>query len=192
MICIGLVNYVFVIGVEKFLEMMNFDDCFIVFFFFDGVGVVIIGVSDELGIGLVVWGFCFDQFKIIEFEDWLMVSVDFNKIYFFICMEGCVVFKWVMIDVVKCVVEVIVEVGIIFVDFDVFIFYQVNDWIIDVVFCYFKLFELVMVCYDIVDMGNIFVVFVLIVIDCMFQCGQVYSGDFVFIIGFGVGLVYVG
>lgn len=50
-------KYVFVVGVEKFLSIIDWEDCNIVVLFGDGVGVVVVGlVSDDRGIFLFELG----------------------------------------------------------------------------------------------------------------------------------------
>lgn len=43
-------KYVLVIGVDVLFKICDFIDCLIIILFGDGVGVVVVGVSNELGI----------------------------------------------------------------------------------------------------------------------------------------------
>jgi len=63
--------------------------------------------------------------------------------------------------------------------------------IIDLMIKVLYLLSYVLVVCDIVEIGNILVVLIFLVMECMLCEGEVFYGGFALFIGFGVGLSYV-
>ena len=67
----GSAKHVLVIGVERLSDLTDVGDRGTAFIFSDGAGAVVVGPSDEPGIGPVVWGSDGEQFDLIrQREDW--------------------------------------------------------------------------------------------------------------------------
>ncbi len=67
----GSAKHVLVIGVEKLSDITDVGDRGTAFIFSDGAGAVVVGPSDEPGIGPVVWGSDGEQYDLIrQREDW--------------------------------------------------------------------------------------------------------------------------
>ena len=67
----GSARHVLVIGVERLSDITNPEDRGTAFIFSDGAGAVVVGPSEEPGIGPVVWGSDGEQFELIrQREDW--------------------------------------------------------------------------------------------------------------------------
>lgn len=191
LIKVGMVCYVFVIGIEKFFDIVDLVDCSILFFFGDGVGVVLIGFSDIFGILFVVWGL--DGFK-VDVVGMNVIFIEFcdGEVFWFILwQEGLMVFCWVVWEMVKVVCEVLDRVGVELFDIVVFILYQVNMCIIDEFVKQFKLLEIIVIVCDIEMIGNMFVVLILLVSYWLMVEYLEFFGGFVLQIGFGVGFVFV-
>ena len=62
----GSARNALVVGVERLTDVTNLEDRTTAVIFADGAGAVVVGASDEPGIGPVVWGSDGDQFNAIE------------------------------------------------------------------------------------------------------------------------------
>ena len=72
----GSAKHVLVIGVERLTDITDLNDRGTAFIFADGAGAAVVGPSEEVGIGPVVWGSDGEQFDLIrQDEDWRDVLV---------------------------------------------------------------------------------------------------------------------
>lgn len=157
----GVVKYVLVVGFDVLVCICDSGDCGMIIIFGDGVGVVVLSVFEELGIIFIYFYVdgCYGELLILLNVD--CVNLD-NLIY--LIMVGNEVFKVVVIELVYIVDEMLVVNNLDCLEFDWLVLYQVNLCIISVIVKKFgMLMDNVVVMLD--RYGNIFVVFVLCVLD---------------------------
>ncbi|MET1060223.1 MAG: beta-ketoacyl-ACP synthase III, partial [Nocardioides sp.] len=128
----GSSKYVLVIGVEKLSDLTDVGDRGTAFIFADGAGAVVVGPSDEPGIGPVVWGSDGEQFDLIrQREDWRDVIKMENPVMPHLMMQGNPVFRWASFEMAKIANATLDRTGITVDDLDVFVPHQANMRIID-------------------------------------------------------------
>src|SRR4051812_18762226 len=128
----GSAGYVLVIGVERLSDLTDVGDRGTAFIFADGAGAVVVGPSDELGIGPVVWGSDGKQFDLIrQREDWRDVIKMENPTMPHLMMQGNPVFRWASFEMAKIANATLDRSGITVDDLDVFVPHQANMRIID-------------------------------------------------------------
>jgi 3-oxoacyl-[acyl-carrier-protein] synthase III len=187
----GSVDYVLVVGVEKLTDFVNFDDRSTAFLFGDGAGAVVIGLSDEPGIGPTVWGADGSQLDAIEqFPSWNELRAEPDQQWPALRMQGQAVFRWAVWQMVPVAKAALERAGINASDLDAFIPHQANVRIIDTMVKALKLPEHVPVARDIVDMGNTSAASIPLAMARMMASGEAKSGGLALLIGFGAGLVY--
>ena len=125
-------KHVLVIGVERLTDITSLDDRGTAFIFADGAGAAVIGPSDEVGIGPVVWGSDGEQFDLIrQDEDWRDVLVQDSPTMPHLVMQGAAVFRWASFEMAKIAQQTLDKTGITVDDLDVFVPHQANMRIID-------------------------------------------------------------
>lgn len=96
----GTAAHVLVVGVEKLTNTINPADRSTAFLFADGAGAVIVGPSDEQGIGPTVWGSDGTQHHAIrQDKDWMEYFHEIDEkgldaVRPYLTMEGTAVFRW--------------------------------------------------------------------------------------------------
>jgi 3-oxoacyl-[acyl-carrier-protein] synthase III len=145
----GASKYVLIIGVERLTDMTNRSDRSTAFLFADGAGAAVIGPSDTVGIGPVVWGSDGDQAPLIQqTEPWDAAlawdtesyrSTDGGASWPTLRMEGNPVFKWASYTMAKTAAEALDAAGVRPEDLDVFAPHQANMRITDAMFRALKL-----------------------------------------------------
>lgn len=187
----GSAKYILVIGVERLTDVINKHDRGTAFIFADGAGAVVVGPSETVGIGPIIWGGDGSQKDAIsmnasltDFRDGLVP--DFPTVV----MAGQQVFRWAVGEMPKAAREALEVAGITAEDLDVFIPHQANNRITDALVRALDLPERVKVARDIVTAGNTSAASVPLAMDAMLQSGEAKSGDTALLIGFGSGLVH--
>ncbi len=128
----GSAQYVLVIGVERLSDITDMRDRGTAFIFADGAGAVVVGPSDEPGIGPVVWGSDGEQFDLIrQREDWRDVVASDAPEMPHLVMQGNAVFRWAAFEMAKTAQATLDRTGITVDDLDVFVPHQANMRIID-------------------------------------------------------------
>jgi 3-oxoacyl-[acyl-carrier-protein] synthase III len=198
----GASKYVLIIGVERLTDMTNRSDRSTAFLFADGAGAAVIGPSDTVGIGPVVWGSDGDQAPLIQqTEPWDAAlawdtesyrSTDGGASWPTLRMEGNPVFKWASYTMAKTAAEALDAAGVRPEDLDVFAPHQANMRITDAMFRALKLPSRVVVARDIARQGNTSAASIPLAIEALLESGEAHSGQTCLIIGFGAGLVYAG
>ena len=90
----GSAEYVLVIGCEKLSDFTDSYDRSTAFIFGDGAGAVVIGPSDEPGIGPTIWGSDGSEYEAItQRASWIDVR-DHNVEFPTLTMQGQKVFRW--------------------------------------------------------------------------------------------------
>jgi 3-oxoacyl-[acyl-carrier-protein] synthase III len=191
MIRAGSAKHVLVIGVERLTDITSLHDRGTAFIFADGAGAAVIGPSEEVGIGPVVWGSDGEQFDYIrQDEDWRDVLVQDKPVMPHLIMEGAAVFRWASFAMAKVAEATLDRTGITVDDLDVFVPHQANMRIIDAMARSMKLPERVKIARDIADQGNTSAASIPLALDRMMVEGEARSGDTALLIAFGAGLAY--
>jgi 3-oxoacyl-[acyl-carrier-protein] synthase-3 len=187
----GSATHVLVIGVERLSDITDPHDRGTAFIFADGAGAVVVGPSDESGIGPVVWGSDGEQFDLIrQREDWRDVVASDAPEMPHLVMQGNAVFRWAAFEMAKTAQATLDRTGITVDDLDVFVPHQANMRIIDAMARSIKLPPHVAIARDIADQGNTSAASIPLALDRMLQEGDAKSGDLALLIAFGAGLAY--
>ncbi len=187
----GSAKHVLVIGVERLSDITDRTDRGTAFIFADGAGAVVVGPSDEPGIGPVVWGSDGEQFDLIrQREDWRDVLESDDPRMPHLVMEGNAVFRWAAFEMAKIAQATLDRTGITVDDLDLFVPHQANMRITDAMARSMKLPERVVIARDIAEQGNTSAASVPLALDRLVEDGQARSGDIALLIAFGAGLAY--
>jgi 3-oxoacyl-[acyl-carrier-protein] synthase-3 len=187
----GTARHVLVIGVERLSDITNMSDRGTAFIFADGAGAVVVGPSEEPGIGPVVWGSDGEQFDLIrQKEDWRDVLVQDRPTMPHLVMQGNSVFRWASFEMAKVAQQTLDRTGISVEDLDVFVPHQANMRIIDAMARSMKLPEHVQIARDIAEQGNTSAASIPLALARMIEEGTAKSGDTALLIAFGAGLAY--
>ena len=187
----GSAKHVLVIGVERLTDITSLNDRGTAFIFADGAGAAVIGPSDEVGIGPVVWGSDGEQFDLIrQTEDWRDVMTQDKPAMPHLVMQGAAVFRWASYEMAKVAAQALDRAGITVDDLDVFVPHQANMRIIDAMARSMKLPSTVKIARDIADQGNTSAASIPLALGRMIEEGEAKSGDVALLIAFGAGLAY--
>ena len=187
----GSARFVLLIGVEKLTDWVDLTDRSTAFIFSDGAGAVVVGPSDEPGIGPVVWGSDGGQRSAITMTSSLITYREEPGTRFpTLLMQGQQVFRWAVGEMSKVAVRACEEAGVAPGDLDAFIPHQANMRITDAVIRALGLPEHVPVARDIEFTGNTSAASIPLAMDRMLAAGEIRPGGTALLIGFGAGLVY--
>jgi len=187
----GSAKHVLVIGVERLTDITSLNDRGTAFIFADGAGAAVIGPSDEVGIGPVVWGSDGEQFDLIrQTEDWRDVMTQDQPAMPHLVMQGSAVFRWASFEMAKVAAQALDRAGITVDDLDVFVPHQANMRIIDAMARSMKLPSTVKIARDIAEQGNTSAASIPLALGRMIEEGDAKSGDTALLIAFGAGLAY--
>ncbi|MEU3552927.1 ketoacyl-ACP synthase III [Streptomyces fragilis] len=202
MVVEGSAEYVVVIGVERLSDLTDLEDRATAFLFGDGAGAVVVGPSEEPGIGPTVWGSEGDKAGVIKqtvsWNDY-RVGAELSSLpldeagrvkFPAITQEGQTVFRWAVFEMAKVAQQALDAAGIGPDELDVFIPHQANERIIDSLFKTLKLPETVTVARDVRTTGNTSAASIPLAMDRLMETGEAKSGDTALVIGFGAGLAY--
>ena len=191
MIRSGSAKHVLVIGAERLTDITSLNDRGTAFIFADGAGAAVIGPSDEVGVGPVVWGSDGEQFDLIrQKEDWRAVLVQDSPSMPHLVMQGAAVFRWASFAMAKVAEAALDRSGITVNDLDVFVPHQANMRIIDAMARSMKLPARVQIARDIAEQGNTSAASIPLALGRMMEEGTAKSGDTALLIAFGAGLAY--
>jgi 3-oxoacyl-[acyl-carrier-protein] synthase-3 len=186
----GSAEYVVVIGCEKLSDFTDFYDRSTAFIFGDGAGAVVIGPSDEPGIGPTIWGSDGTQYDAItQKASWIDVR-DHNVAFPTLTMAGQTVFRWAVWQMAPIAQQALDAAGVKAEDLDAFIPHQANMRIVDSLTKALKLPAHVPVARDIRETGNTSAASIPLAMERMLETGEAKSGGTALLIGFGAGLVY--
>jgi 3-oxoacyl-[acyl-carrier-protein] synthase III len=174
-----------VIGAEKMSALLDWTDRGTCILFGDGAGAVVIGPSDEPGIGPIVWG------SDGERGDLITCLLDDP----FLRMDGQPVFRWATTSLAPVVAEACARAGIAVSDLDALVLHQANARIIDAVVRALRPLGLrddVVVAKDVVHSGNTSAASIPMALARVLEGGEVESGALALLLGFGSGLNYSG
>ena len=190
----GTAKYVLVIGAEKLSDFTNPNDRATAFIFADGAGAVLIGPSNEVGIGPTAWGSDSDQRDAITMSSWLDYkdnSAPANTIAWpDIVQEGQKVFRWAVFSVSKVGSEAIKLAGLAPSDLKAFVPHQANLRIIESMAKDMKLSPDILIADDIRTNGNTSAASIPLAMDALLIKHPELHGQLALIIGYGAGLAY--
>ena len=187
----GSAKHVLVIGVERLTDITSLNDRGTAFILADGAGAAVIGPSDEVGIGPVVWGSDGEQFDLIrQDEDWRDVLVQDEPVMPHLVMQGAAVFRWASFEMAKIARQTLDKTGIGVDDLDVFVPHQANMRIIDAMARSIKLPAHVQIARDIAEQGNTSAASIPLALDAARRDGRIKQGDLVMIEAIGGGFTW--
>lgn len=187
----GSAKHVLVIGAERMSEITDPTDRGTAFIFADGAGAVVVGPSEQPGIGPVVWGSDGEQFDLIrQREDWRDVLTSEHPRMPHLTMQGNAVFRWAAFEMAKVAQATLDRTGISVDDLDLFVPHQANMRIIDAMARSMKLPDHVAVARDIIEQGNTSAASIPLALHQLIETGEAKPGDTALLIAFGAGLAY--
>jgi 3-oxoacyl-[acyl-carrier-protein] synthase III len=193
----GSARTVLVIGVERMTDLIDEHDRGTAFLFADGAGAAVVGVTDQPGIGPVVWGSDGGQAELIaQDHSWAQwrdqIAKDPSAPAPALRMTGQAVFRWATVEMAKVARRTLEAAGMGVHDIDAFIPHQANDRITDALARSLRLPDRVAIARDIVDQGNTSAASVPLAMDTLLSSGAARSGDVALLLGFGAGLSFAG
>jgi 3-oxoacyl-[acyl-carrier-protein] synthase-3 len=185
----GTADFVLVIGAEKLSDITNPEDRGTAFIFADGAGAIVLGPSEEPGVGPVVWGSDGSQLRAItQNASWHDLARAGQP--GFLEMKGQEVFRWAVYEMVPVAQRALELAGVTADDLDAFIPHQANMRITDAMVRALQLPERVAIGRDIAEQGNTSAASIPLALEALVEGGEVSSGDTALLIGFGAGLSY--
>ncbi|MFZ4064193.1 MAG: beta-ketoacyl-ACP synthase III [Candidatus Nanopelagicaceae bacterium] len=187
---------VLVMGAEKLSDYTDPDDRATAFIFADGAGSVVIGPSEDIGIGPTVWGASAETRDAIVLEpSFLEFKNNPGKLdigWPNISQQGQTVFRWAVYEIAPIALRALEAAGLTPETLDAFIPHQANDRIIESLVKSMKLPESVVVAHDIRTSGNTSSASIPLAMDALLAERPELHGKSALLIGFGAGLVYAG
>ncbi|HEY6795371.1 MAG TPA: beta-ketoacyl-ACP synthase III [Kineosporiaceae bacterium] len=187
----GSARHVLVIGVEKLSDFTDVTDRSTAFIFADGAGAVVIGPSDQPGIGPTVWGSDGSNWEaIVNRSSWTEYRDVEGASWPYLTMAGQTVFRWAVWQMSPIAQKALDAAGLTAAALSAFIPHQANVRIVDAMAKQLALPQHVHVARNIADSGNTSAASIPLAMDQMLAEGQVASGGLALLIGFGAGLTY--
>ncbi|MDI3330550.1 MAG: beta-ketoacyl-ACP synthase III [Micrococcus sp.] len=203
----GMAKHVVVVGAEKLSDVIDETDRSISFILGDGAGAVVIGPSDEAGVGPSVWGSDGERWDTVSMTRSLLDLRDAaetarktgdttaltnpdDKLWPTLRQDGPSVFRWAVWSMAKVAQEALDKAGIEAGDLAAFLPHQANERIIDELGKQLKLPESVTIGRDIKETGNTSAASIPLAMHRVLEEDPSLSGGLALQIGFGAGLVY--
>ena len=185
---------VLVVGGEKLSDFTDPTDRATAFIFADGVGAVIVGPSESVGIGPTIWGSDVQNRDAITLEPSFLEFKNGKSVadvgWPTIAQEGQRVFRWAVYEMAPVGRQAIEAAGITPSDLAAFIPHQANERIIDSLVKSMGLPESVEVARDIRTTGNTSSASIPLAMDRLLEEHPNLHGKNALLIGFGAGLVF--
>ena len=188
----GTARYALVVGAEKLSDVVDETDRTISFLLGDGAGAVVIGPSDEPGIGPVVWGSDGSKAAAVGMNATLVEYRDGTAAWPTLRQEGPTVFRWAVWEMAKAAKAALEAAGVTADQLAAFVPHQANIRIIDELAKQLGLPEHVVIARDIVTTGNTSAASIPLATHRLLEEHPELSGGLALQIGFGAGLVYSG
>jgi 3-oxoacyl-[acyl-carrier-protein] synthase III len=189
-------NYVLVIGSEKLSDFTDPDDRATAFIFADGAGAVVIGPSQDVGIGPTIWGANAETREAIVLEpSYLDYKNNPGKTdlgWPNISQQGQTVFRWAVYEIAPIALRALEAAGLTPDNLAAFIPHQANERIIDSLAKSMKLPDTVAIARDIRTTGNTSAASIPLAMDALLKERPELHGQSALLVGFGAGLVYAG
>ncbi|WP_067704347.1 beta-ketoacyl-ACP synthase III [Nocardia jejuensis] len=192
----GTARHVLVIGVERLTDTIDPKDRSTAFLFADGAGAVVVGPSEEPGVGPTVWGSDGTQHHAIrQDKDWMQFFAEIDEkgtaaVRPYLTMEGTAVFRWAAHSLEKVCRQAIERAGLTTDDLDAMVPHQANGRIIEIMARVLKLPERCALANDIEETGNTSAASVPLAMEAMMRKGDAKPGGTALLIAFGAGLSY--
>jgi 3-oxoacyl-[acyl-carrier-protein] synthase-3 len=177
----GQARTVLVVASERFSGWIDFTDRSTCVILADGAGAAVVGPSDEVGIGPVVWGS----------EGGLSDKVVINPTTGFFEQDGQSVYRWATTRMAPIAREACAQAGIDPKDLAAFVPHQANLRIINMIADKLGIPH-DRVSRDIVESGNTSAATIPLALSKMVERGEIPSGSPVLLLGFGSGLAFAG
>ncbi|WP_084215755.1 beta-ketoacyl-ACP synthase 3 [Pseudonocardia spinosispora] len=174
----GSAQHVLVVGAERMSTFVDPDDLPTAIVFGDGAGAVVVGPSDDPGIGPVVWGSDGAQ------KD--LITIETNQI---MTMQGQAVFRWATSEIHPVALEACRRAGVPVEELAAIVPHQANLRIVDHLARKIDAPKAV-VARDGADTGNTSAASIPLALHRLIDEGQLLSGDLALLVGFGAGLTY--
>ena len=172
----GTSKNVLVIGAEKISDFTDPDDRATAFIFADGAGAVVIGASQDAGIGPVEWGSDADSRDAIQMNpSWIEVRDTETQLtkagskWPNISQEGQKVFRWAVFSMSKAALKALESAGLTVNDIDAFIPHQANMRIIETMAKEMNMPDSVIIADDIRKNGNTSAASIPLAMDALLQ-----------------------
>ena len=178
----GSSRHALVVGVERLTDVTDQTDRTTAVIFADGAGAVVVGASDEPGIGPVAWGSDGDQYNAIEIAAGSSTMT----------MAGQAVYRWATTKLTATLEEAMEKAGVGPADIDVFAPHQANLRIVESMTKRLGLPERTVIARDIVVSGNTSAASVPLALTALLESGEAKSGDLALVLGYGAGLTFAG
>jgi 3-oxoacyl-[acyl-carrier-protein] synthase-3 len=175
----GQARNALVVAAERFSGWLDMNDRSTCIILGDGAGAAVVGPSDTVALGPVVWGSDGEHFD--------TVAIDEGTRFF--RQEGQTVYRWATGQMAPIAVEACRRAGVALEDIAVFIPHQANLRIIEALARRIGLPNAI-VARDIVTSGNTSAATIPLALSRMVEAGEVQSGAPVLLLGFGSGLAY--
>src|SRR5919112_1603076 len=178
----GTVRNAVVIGVERLTDVTDQADRSTAVIFADGAGAMVVGASDEPGIGPVAWGSDGDQHTAISIPEGLPHMT----------MAGQAVYRWATTKLTETLVEAMDKAGVTAADIDVFAPHQANLRIVESMAKKLGFGPDTVIARDIVQSGNTSAASIPLALTALLESGDAKSGDLALVLGYGAGLTFAG
>jgi 3-oxoacyl-[acyl-carrier-protein] synthase III len=175
----GQARNVLVVGAERFSGWLDMNDRSTCIILGDGAGAAVVGPSDVVGIGPVVWGSEGEQFDTVAIDE---RTHTFRQ-------EGQAVYRWATGKMTPIAVEACRRAGVTPDELAAFVPHQANLRIIDALAKRLGASN-ALVARDIVTSGNTSAATIPLALSRMVERGEIPSGAPVLLLGFGSGLAY--
>jgi 3-oxoacyl-[acyl-carrier-protein] synthase-3 len=175
----GQARNVLVVASERFSGWLDMNDRSTCIILGDGAGAAVIGASDEVGTGPIVWGSDGAQHD--------SVAIDAESRFF--RQEGQAVYRWATSQMAPVALEACRRAGVDPTELAAFIPHQANLRIIDSIAKRLGATNAI-VARDIVTSGNTSAASIPLAMSRMVERGEIPSGAPVLLLGFGSGLAY--
>jgi 3-oxoacyl-[acyl-carrier-protein] synthase III len=177
----GSASRVLLIGAEKLSAWVDWTDRSTCVIFGDGAGAAVVGPSETIGIGPVVWG-----------SDGAKASaIQIAQRGALIQMEGQTVFRWAISAMGGVALEACRRAGVAPKDIKVAVPHQANLRIVDAIVRRLKASEAV-VARDIINSGNTSAASIPLALSRLVESGYAHTGDPTLVLAFGAGLTFAG
>ena len=177
----GQARHALVVAAERFSGWIDFKDRTTCIILGDGAGAAVVGPSDLVGMGPVVWGSDGAQHD--------AVAIDEQTRFF--RQEGQAVYRWATTVMAPVALEACERAGVKPDELAAFIPHQANLRIIDSIAKRLGASNAI-VARDIVTSGNTSAATIPLAMSRMIEAGEIPSGAPVLLLGFGSGLSYSG
>jgi 3-oxoacyl-(acyl-carrier-protein) synthase III len=188
-VCAGQAEHVLVVGVERMRDIVDPHDRGTSFLFADGAGAVVVGRSEQPGIGPVVRGSSPGSLDAVRMSELWDGSPAFPST---LRMDGRRVFRWSMTDVLPAARRAIEAAGLCPADIAAFVPHQANARMIAVMAQELGLRPDAAVGLDVRDAGNTSAASIPLALQRLLEQGLVAAGAPALLLGFGSGLGYCG